>query len=103
MGSKLLCDGCGRDIQHEDRIQLSFGTLETGSVQCDLCMDCSEDIRATAIWSKLLADATAATQAENERRQRIMAEQQAEFEARAAVALEQQKEANAAMRAAGEV
>ena len=103
MGMTVLCDGCGVDVQTMDRISISFASIEVGSIQADLCMACSEGMRSTPVWQKILTDTAAATEAENLRRQSIIAEQAAEFEARSAVMLEQQKEANAAMRAAGEV
>lgn len=101
MGTSILCDGCGIDVASLDRISLNFGTMETGSVQADLCMDCSAEIWETKIWKKLIADATAAVAAENARRQKVLEDQRVEFERRAEVALQQEKKANAALRAAG--
>lgn len=103
MGMAILCDICGIDVQFVDRISVSHGSIETGAFQADLCMDCSVSIRETEAFRTLMQQAKDALDAENARREQILADQQAQFDARAAVALEQQKEANAAMRAAGEV
>lgn len=68
MARPLLCDGCGIDLEFLDKLSLNFTSIDTGSFAVDLCMNCSDPIRQTEIFQRVLEERTARIEEEQRRR-----------------------------------
>lgn len=68
MGMTLVCDGCGADVQYIERLQIQYASIETGTIQADLCPVCAAPFWRLPVGKQLKEQAEQEMVAEEARR-----------------------------------